>query len=208
MSNRKRATGDGKIEKRRQHVSVLLCTMARPSVRRVREALTQLAEPIEVGKSTVARDIDAIRREWKDCRLDNMDEYVGEELEKLRLMEERAWHGMNAALRPYEETITKTRAVPVRNADGELEQREVTDRQVVRREGRLDPRILRNLVEIQDRRAKLLGLDAPKGLDLTSGGRTLSFTVDIGAEDWETPKLSKEQKKLVSDLEAQVTNGG
>ena len=208
MAKRRRATGDGRIEKRRQHVSVLLCTMARPSVRRVRDALTQLADPIEVGKSTVARDIDAIRREWKDARLDNMDEYVGEELEKLRLMEERAWHGMNAALRGSEEVTTKTRVIPIRSADGDLEMREITDRQVVHREGKLDPRILRNLVEIQDRRAKLLGLDAPKGIDLTSGGRTLSFTVDIGADEWKPAELSKSQKQLVRDLETQVTNGG
>lgn len=208
MATKNRRTDDVKIEKRRHQVAILLSTMARPSVRRIQDALANLSEPIAVGKSTVDRDIRAIRDEWKVDRLADMDIVIGGELEKLKMIEERTWHALQRSMLPTDDVQTKTRRVPVRNAEGELEVRDVVDTIVTHREGRLDPRLVRSLVEVQDRRAKLLGLDAPKGLDLTSGGKTLSFTVDIGAEDWQPPKLTGGQKKLVKGLKKELNGEG
>lgn len=192
-----------KIENRRRRVAVLLCTLARPSVRRIREALeTSKNDPIVVGKSTIDRDVKAIRNEWKKARLADMDIYIGAELEKLRLLEEEAWVGLHSSKVNAEENTTTTRQVPVLMEDGEIQMHaEVSTHRRITGQN-TDPRFLRALVDIQRRRADLLGLDAPKGIDFTSGGATVKFTVDIGAGDWHAPDLTADDLAAADALEA------
>lgn len=151
------------IELRRRHVARFLATMARPSVRRIRDALLQLREPIEVTKSTVQRDIDACKAEWRAERLADMDEIIGKELLKLALAEEQLWAAASSSARPVTETQTRQREVlvPVAVEGGgtvqEVRQLTSTFTQQVDREA--DPRYFRGLVDVFERRARLLGLD-------------------------------------------------
>lgn len=190
-----------KIENRRRRIAVLLCTLARPSVRRIREALAKSSDPITVGKSTIDRDIKAIRAEWREARMGDMDVYIGAELEKLRLLEEEAWAGLHNSKGSLTETTTTTRQVPVLQADGEIGMHAEITIQRKEIEQNVDPRFMRTLVDAQRRRADLLGLDAPKGLDVTSGGQAVKFTVDIGVDDWSPPELTEQDLAAAEALE-------
>ena len=46
-----------------------------------------------------------------------------------------------------------------------------------------DEKAVRALVSVMDRRAKLLGLDAPSKQDLTSGGQPVAFTINVKGDD-------------------------
>jgi len=188
---------DAKIEHRRRQVAAMLLTLHNPSVRRVRDALTQLPEPLTASKSTIHRDIVTCRDEWVTERFRDMDEVIGEELAKLSMAEEATWRALHRSARPSVKTFTRTREIMV---DGEPRTLTNTYTETVERE--TDPRLLRALTDIMERRAKMIGLDAPKGIDLSSNGKQLSFTVDIGAPDWAPVVLPKAEEERLMRLEA------
>ncbi len=188
---------EARIEHRRWQVAAILLTLHNPSVRRVSEALKQLPNPISVSKSTVHRDITVCREEWVAARFADMDEVIGTELAKLSLAEEQTWRALNKSADPAIKTFTYIREILV---GGKIKTLTNTHTESVERE--TDPRLLGALIDIFERRAKLLGLDAPKGIDLTSGGRTLAFSVDIGAPAWEPVVLPVRDRKRLKLLEA------
>jgi hypothetical protein len=188
-------------EKRRRQVSYLMATLHKPSIRRVTEALAGLDPPITASKSTVHRDMAVVRNEWKNDRLRNMDEVIGEELSKLSLMEEQAWHALAQSKQPAVKTKTVTKEVPFGDDGGVMMSTTTTHEQVQRV---ADPRQLRALTDILERRAKLLGLDQPKSLDLTSGGEAIPFTCDPGFGDWQPPEFTPEQKGDIETLRKEV----
>lgn len=161
---------DPGAEHRRRQVAMLMITMTRPSARRIVDALSKLTPAVKSTKSTVHRDMVAIKDEWKEARNADMDVYVGSELERLNMAEERAWIAYNKS------TAGGTRVG--------------------------DPRFLKILLDVSKERRSLLGLDAPKGIDLTSGGKPVTFTVDIGAEPWTKPTLDEKTQAGLAKLEA------
>jgi hypothetical protein len=177
-----------------------MATLHKPSIRRVTEALSKLDPPIKASKSTVHRDMVSVREEWKADRLRNADEIIGEELSKLSLMEEQAWAALAASRQPTIKTKTVSRDVVV--GDGRVVTQTTTTHEQIQRVA--DPRQLRALTDILERRAKLLGLDAPKNIDLTSGGAALTFACDPGFGDWTPAEFTPEQKKDIDTLRQEV----
>jgi hypothetical protein len=62
-------------------------------------------------------------------------------------------------------------------------------------------------LKIAERRSRLLGLDKPTNVDITSDGKPIAFECDPGFGDWEPPKHTKAEKKAIDDFEAEVTEG-
>lgn len=161
------------IEARRRQVAALLLTMHNPSVRRIADALAQMDPPFVVAKSTVGRDIQACREEWRAERVRDVDEWVSSELARLSLAEEQLWRAMRKSSAPSRKTLVRSRQVLVGD-----EVRTLTNTWTETTEREADPRYFKVLVDIVDRRSKLLGLDRPRSIDLNAFGAV--FTVDLG----------------------------
>ena len=105
--------------------------------------------------------------EWKRERLDNIDDYVTQELRKLDKMEVQAWEAWEASktgkMRTKEKT-NKGRPIKTDAEDGDPEYYGYNETATETSAG--NPRFLDLLLNIQQRRAKMLGFDAPVKIEI------------------------------------------
>ena len=92
--------------------------------------------------------------EWKRERLDTIDEYVTQELRKLDKMEQQAWEA-------WEASKTGKQRKKVGKANSRLTCNETTTETSPG-----NPKFLDVLLNIQQRRAKMLGFDAPLKVEI------------------------------------------
>lgn len=105
--------------------------------------------------------------EWKRERLDTIDEYVTQELRKLDKMEQQAWEAWEVSKTGKQRTKEKTnRGRPIKTdaTDGYPIYYGYDETTVETSAG--NPRFLDLLLNIQQRRAKMLGFDAPVKIEI------------------------------------------
>lgn len=125
-------------------------------------SLDEIARRCGVHRSQISRDLQSIRAEWARSRPDKYDERLTDELARLDRLESVAWDAWDRSCHDQEVRNVKT----VRHGDSE--RTEASKRQ----EGQAgDPRFLDRVGWCINRRIELLGLDAPKKLDL--GGKII-----------------------------------
>ena len=122
------------IAARREQVAALL--MARRSQR---EIATALNTPL----TTIHRDIEALRIEWRNDRMVAADQVISEELQRLAFAE----------------------------------------RAIMPAVSRADLMAIDRLLRIMERRAKLLGLDAPKRYEITDSIRRMAEEAGLDADE-------------------------
>lgn len=105
-----------------------------------------------VNHVTIFNDIKKVLIEWKKEKIDNIDDYVMAELRKLDIMEQEAWQAWEASKVERKKTKEKT------GIEGFTE--------IAKETCAGNPRFLDVLLNIQQRRAKLLGFDAPLKIEL------------------------------------------
>jgi len=119
-----------------------------------------------ISVTTIYKDLQQCLVDWKKERFDNIDKYVDKELKTLDKLEAEAWQAWERS------TLTKEKKKERKNSDrpknGQAEERnadyygynEVTTESLSG-----DPRFLDMILKCQQRRAKLLGYDAPLKVD-------------------------------------------
>jgi IS30 family transposase len=112
------------IDERREQIERLL--LERVSVRGIAELTT-------VPRSTVGRDIVAIRDEWRRERIAAIDRATDEELQRINALEKAYWR---LASEPDAKTLD------------------------------VNFQALTAVIKLMERRSRLLGLDAPKRIDI------------------------------------------
>lgn len=114
--------------------------------------IPQIAALHQVSVSTVAQEIKLAKTTWREQAYMSFDERLSEELAKIAEVEAAAWIGWEDSRQDKVVEITET----TRAADGSK------TKVVTRREGQSgNPTFLQTALAAQDRRAKLLGLEAP-----------------------------------------------
>jgi hypothetical protein len=131
----------------------------------------------ESQRSTISRDIQAIKAEWRLAAVRNFDDAVGRELAKLDSLEAEMWAAWERSKTPREVTRTRHRTGG-KTAGDEAERRKE------HRDG--NPQFAQMILSCIDRRCKLLGLDperqpdgmpppGTKGKDLTDDERERAY---------------------------------
>ena len=171
---------DVAIEARRSQVAALMQRLARPTCRRIADALARLDPPIHVGRQTVSRDMRAIKEAWQQQRHTDVDAWVARELEKIQMVEQEAWAALAASkgtVLTRVDTLARPRdenGMPVMGA-GQV----VVGSTETRKEQNADPRYMGVILKCSEQRARLLGLNRDS-LDVTSGGLPVKVTLNIG----------------------------
>ena len=112
-------------------------------------------------------DITQCLIEWKRERLEDIDEYVTQELRKLDKMEQEAWEAWEKSKTGTYKTIEKKNLGRPRKVGATDEDPEYYGYNQESRETSCgNPRFLDLLLNIQQRRAKMLGFDAPVKIDI------------------------------------------
>ena len=119
--------------------------------------LQQIADAVGISVMTVRRELKALMGEWQVSAAEDIAAVKARELQKLDALEEEAWREWE---RSKEDWIKKSSKKG--GAKSEPETKVETGGQCG------DPRYLQALLGIQDRRARLLGIDAPSKITATN----------------------------------------
>lgn len=135
----------------------------------------------------VFQDMKRAMIEWKKERFDNIDEYINQDLKKLDKMENAAWDAWEKSCTGKERTKSVQSKKP-KKVDADVETRDYYGYDETSQETSSgNPRFLDILLNIQQRRAKLLGYDAP-------------IKVDVGGPSREADKPKFNAKDIPDDL--------
>lgn len=116
-----------------------------------RLTLQQFAEEFGVSVRQICKDLDAIRAEWRARRETSADAMMAAELAKLDELEILYMQGWEKSFGTHVKIVAENPG-----ADGGPTKETVTTDELAG-----DPSFLHGILKVQERRAKLLGLDAP-----------------------------------------------
>jgi len=125
---------------------------------------TEIAAELGVSQQAVSRDLAAVQRDYERRHQEERDHLRAAELARLDVAEAAAWREWDRSREDAVETTSKLVQAGA-NAAGEGGTPRVETGET--RKGRLgDPRYLEIVIRCDERRSKLLGLDAPTEIDL------------------------------------------
>lgn len=117
---------------------------------------------------TVHKDVKVLLEEWKEQRIDKIDEIVQLELQRNDDIIKEAWRAWDKSKTDYERKSAKQQGLPTRsdeNNEGGISTTKIEQsKELVIRYG--DPRYLDLILKVQERNAKLLGYDSPIKVDV------------------------------------------
>lgn len=117
---------------------------------------------------TISNDVKAIRTSWQKRALENYEELMNQEIDRINAMEKEVWRAWRASCRDSERETVEKIAREIDDTDGEefeLVVKKVTT-MVDKSGGVGDPRFLDKIITLQEERRKLLGLYAPTRLGI------------------------------------------
>lgn len=109
--------------------------------------------------------------EWKRERFDNIDDYITQELRKLDKMEVELWDAWEKSKTGKEKTKKRKSGRPRKVLDDNDDPDYYGYDETATETSSGNPRYLDLLLNVQQRRAKLLGYDAPVKMDISGTGK-------------------------------------
>ena len=135
-----------------------------------------IAEQLKISQGTVSKDLKFIQNEWMIARINDIDERKRIELAKIDNLELTYWDGWKRSQENAEVETTKMKGKDT-SKPSELEKTKRVEGQVG------DSRFLQGVGWCIEKRCELLGLNAPKNVDVTSGGEQLNPYMAIEASE-------------------------
>lgn len=120
-----------------------------------------------IAHTQVYSDIKKMLITWKKEQFETIDKYVSVEVQKLDRIENEAWNAWEKSKSPLRKTKSRNSKKP-NKLDAEVNEPDYygySEETIEETSG--DPRFLDILLNCQQRRAKLLGFDAPSRVDYT-----------------------------------------
>lgn len=142
----------------------------------------EIADRLDVSRSQISLDLKAIRKEWKEAGVRDLDEAKGEELAKIDNVERTCWEEWHRSQKPQTRKSRKLKA----RAVGSSGPRQYETSEVVQ-ERLGDPRYLDGVRWAIERRCKLLGLD---GHVHSEADMTLRWADGQQPDWWRPPGVS------------------
>lgn len=165
----------------------------------------------ETGRSIsfrqVGYDLQHVREQWQDTRLDSYEKHINEELARLDSMEMELWKSW----RQSQNDAVKTRVEKVLSeADADADPELIIAKVVETTEaGPGDISFLRLIIDVQRERRKLLGLYAPAKLDIREE-HTLNIKgyYGVSPDDWPEPGDEQEMLDDGNTVEGEWSDAG
>lgn len=138
------------------------------SFREIRSEVMKRLDLDTYSLETVHKDITRMLDEWREQRIDRIDQVVQLELQRNDDIIKEAWQAWDKSKTDYERKSAKQQGLPTRtddNTEGGISTTKIEQsKELVIRYG--DPRYLDLILKVQERNAKLLGYDSPIKVDV------------------------------------------
>lgn len=138
------------------------------SFREIRSEVMKRLDLETYSLETVHKDITRMLDEWREQRIDRIDQVVQLELQRNDDIIKEAWQAWDKSKTDYERKSAKQQGLPTRtddNTEGGISTTKIEQsKELVIRYG--DPRYLDLILKVQERNAKLLGYDSPIKVDV------------------------------------------
>lgn len=118
------------------------------------KTIEQISQEIGLSIATVKRELIIIRKEWQAASLEAIDEIKARELASLDMMEAEVMVEWERSKADYSKKVVEDRPPGAKGGGGRFAKIETGGQTG-------DPRYMQVLLGIKDRRAKILGTDAP-----------------------------------------------
>jgi hypothetical protein len=127
---------------------------------------SDIAEALGLDQSTISRALKSLQADWRASALIDINEAKARELAKVDALEMEYWQAWKRSQEDAESEITKMQGGTT-DAPSRLEKQQ-------KREGQSgNPAFLKGVEWCINKRCEILGVDAPKKTDVTSGGEKL-----------------------------------
>lgn len=144
-----------------------------------------IAAELKIDQSTVSRDLSALQEEWRQSTLVDLNEAKSKELAKVDQLEREYWEAWERSKENAEVEVTEQIGTRRKLKQGEKDTGEpaiVPERlkKYKRVEGQSgNPSFLAGIQWCINKRCEILGLNAPKNVDLTSGGEKIQQPITV-----------------------------
>ncbi len=138
-----------------------------------------ISEKLGISQPTVSRDLKLVHQQWQDSAKEDIGTIVARELAKLDFMETELWNEWMRSKLDSQKKVVEERPT-AKGGTGKIARIETAGQTG-------DARYINALLGIQDRRAKLLGIDAP-----TKGVLNVGGTVTMQTSDYDFSSMSTE----------------
>jgi len=152
--------------------------------REIRDVVMKELELKTYGLATVKHDIESLLAEWRETRIDNTDQAVQLELQRIDDLVKEAWAAWDKSKEDYQKKKGKATAVPSVGGSGSA--RTVKQEQWqedIQSVG--DPRFIDTINKLLIERRKLLGLYAPDKHDVNTDLSFADFLMKTGQKKGE-----------------------
>lgn len=120
-----------------------------------------IADELGISQATVSRDLKAVQAEWKEARINDIDERKRQELAKIDNLELEYWDAWRRSCENAEIETTKAQAGRGSEGPDRIEKTKRVEGQTG------DPRFLTGVMTCINKRCELLGLNAPVKNEMT-----------------------------------------
>jgi predicted transcriptional regulator len=138
-----------------------------------------IAVELGISPATVSRDLKALQGEWRQSSLIDIDAAKSKELAKVDRLEREYWTAWERSCQDAETVTQKTKGTVQRrqNEDGTFVSEQPAEAAKTTKGQAGDPRFLNGVQWCIERRCTILGIDAPREVDVKSGGEKVQAAV-------------------------------
>lgn len=155
------------------------------SCRQIREEVMTRLNLGSYSLCTVNKDIKTLLEEWRENRIEDMDDALQLELERIDETCRELWAQWEKSKEDYNKTTNTRKGAPQRNKDtGESTVRTFSvEERTSNVQGLGNPQYIAEIRQQLMERRKLLGLYAPEKKDISGGMSFASFLIESGMLD-------------------------
>lgn len=155
------------------------------SIRKIRDEVMRRLDLPTYSLQTVHKDVRTLLDEWRESRLDDLDDALELELQRIDDTVRELWEQWEKSKTDYSKTESKQKGSPSRDKD--TGQTTIRTFQTERKETEVvslgNPAYISEIRQQLAERRKLLGLYAPEKKDVQGGISFASFLMESGSSD-------------------------
>ena len=155
------------------------------SIRQIRDEVMRRLDLGSYALGTVLKDIQTLLEEWRENRIEDMDDALQLELERIDDTCRELWAQWEKSKEDYNKTTNTRKGAPQRNREtGEsIVKTYSVEERTASVIGLGNPQYISEIRQQLIERRKLLGLYAPEKKDITGGVSFASFLIESGMLD-------------------------